>query len=575
MAEVDHRRRSGGWRDRWAKWQAFKAAPATGFASQPEPRTIGMYGRGKQLLAGNFVSAGVVVERPGVAIWDVDFADPATAIEAQGFAWLDDLAAIGDRAARDRAQAWLALWIQRYGRGMGPGWVPNLIGRRLIRLINHAVMLLQGAPEGLHHAYFRSLSAQTVFLARRWQTAGRGLPRFEALTGLISAGLALEGMRGHVGPALAALARDCVSEIDGEGGIPTRNPEELLEVFTLLTWASQALAEVGQMAPPELMAAIERIAPALRSLRHADGGLARFHAGGRGAEGRLDAALADAGVKALPLAGIAMGFVRLSGGRTSVIVDAAAPPPGLAGLHAHASTNAFELTSGRRPVIVSCGSGTPFGPEWRLAGRATASHSTLEVEGFSSSRLGPDSEEMMAERAQITNLRLFAGENGGGVHLVQDGWSGTHGMSHVRDLMLTQDGRHLSGIDKLSAITTAEKRRFETLMIDGRLKGFNIAVRFHLHPDVDAKLDLGGTAVSLALKSGEIWVFRQTGQVRMTIEPSIYLEKARLRPRPTVQIVLHARALDFETQVGWTLAKAQDTPLAIRDLDREDVVGQI
>jgi uncharacterized heparinase superfamily protein len=148
-------------------------------------------------------------------------------------------------------------------------------------------------------------------------------------------------------------------------------------------------------------------------------------------------------------------------------------------------------------------------------------------------------------------------------------------MSHVRDLMLTQDGRHLSGIDKLSAVSTAEKRRFETLMIDGRLKGFNMAVRFHLHPDVDARLDLGGTAVSLALKSGEIWVFRQTSHVKMTIEPSIYLEKARLRPRQSVQIVLHARALDFETQVGWTLAKAQDTPLAIRDLDREDVAGLI
>ena len=575
MAELGEKRRSGGWRDRWAMWQAFRAAPTTGFSSQPEPRTIGLYARGKQMLAGNFVSGGVVVERKGVAIWDVDFTDPATAVEVHGFAWLDDLAAIGDAAARMRAQDWLALWCQRYGRGNGPGWTADLIGRRLIRLINHAVMLLQGAPEGFDQTYFCSLSAQTVFLSKRWQTAARGLPRFEALTGVISAGLALEGMQAHVGPALAALARDCATEIDSEGGIPTRNPEELLEVFTLLTWAAQALSEAGHMAPPEHMAAMERIAPTLRSLRHADGGLGRFHGGGRGAEGRLDTALASAGVKPIPSAGMAMGFVRLSGGRTSVIVDAAAPPSGIAGLRSHASTNGFEMTSGRRPVIVSCGSGAPFGPEWRLAGRATASHSTLEVEGFSSSRLGADTNGMMAERAQVTKLRVFAGENGGGVHLVHDGWSGTHGMSHVRDLMLTNDGRHLSGIDKLSAITTVEKRRFERLMIDGRLKGFNFAVRFHVHPDVEARLDLGGTAVSLALKSGEIWVFRQSGQIRMALEPSIYLEKARLRPRQTVQIVLQARALDFETQVGWTLAKAQDTPLAIRDLDREDVAGQV
>lgn len=556
-------------------WRALKSAPATGFASQPEPRTIGLYARGKQLLAGNFVSAGQVVERPGLPIWDVPFPDPAMLTEIHGFAWLDDLAAVGDAAARKRAQAWTWDWIARYGRGRGPGWTADLTGRRLIRWINHALMLLQGADKAQNDAYYRALSAQTVFLANRWKNAAPGLPRFEALTGLISAGLALDGMQAHVAPALAALARDCEAEIDIEGGIPTRNPEELLEVFTLLTWAAQALAEAGHMPPAEHLAAMERMAPTLRSLRHADGGLARFHGGGRGAEGRLDTALANAGVRPMPSAGLAMGFARLSGGRTTLIVDAASPAEGAAGRRAHASTNAFELTSGRRPVVVSCGSGAPFGPDWRLAGRATASHSTLEIEGFSSSRLAGDADGPLAERAEVPTLRVLPGANGAGVHMAHSGWAATHGLCHVRDVMLTNDGRHLTGIDKLAAITTLEKRRFEKLMIDGRLKGVKFAVRFHIHPDVEARLDMGGTAISLALKSGEIWIFRQDGSALMSLDRSVYLEKARLRPRLTVQIVLTATALDFETQVGWTLAKAQDTPLAIRDLEREDVSSQI
>ena len=575
MAEEEQQRRSGGLKDRWAMWRAQKAATASSFASQPEPRTIGLFAQGRQLLAGNFVSGGQVVERPDTEIWDVPFADPWMRSEIHGFTWLDDLAAVGDSAARKRAQLWTQVWIRRFGQGKGPGWSADLTGRRLIRWINHALMLLQGAEKAESDAYFRALSAQTVFLSKRWQKAAPGLPRFEALTGLISAGLALDGMQSLVGPALAALARDCESEIDIEGGIPTRNPEELLGVFTLLTWAAQALAEAGHMTPPEHLAAMERIAPTLRALRHADGGLARFHGGGRGAEGRLDTALANAGVKALPSAGLAMGFARLSGGRTTVIVDAASPPGDGAGRHAHASTNAFELTSGRRPVIVCCGSGAPFGPDWRLAGRATASHSTLEVEGYSSSRLGPDPEGEMSERAEVSTVRVLPGENGAGLHLAHSGWTKTHGLSHVRDLMLTNDGRHLTGIDKLSAISTAEKRRFEKLMIDGRLKGVRFAVRFHIHPDVEARLDMGGAAVSLALRSGEIWVFRQNGADLMSLEPSIYLEKARLRPRQTLQIVLGVRAMDFETEVGWTLAKAQDTPLAIRDLEREDVTAQI
>ena len=211
--------------------------------------------------------------------------------------------------------------------------------------------------------------------------------------------------------------------------------------------------------------------------------------------------------------------------------------------------------------------------EWRQAGRATASHSTLAIEGFSSSRLGPNGAGAFVERAEVTTLRVLPGENGAGVHLAHNGWSGTHGLSHIRDLMLTHDGRHLTGIDRLAAITTTEKRRFERVMTSGRQKGVKFAVRFHIHPDVETRLDMGGTAVSLALKSGEIWVFRHDGAAKLALEPTIYLEKTRLRPRESLQIVLSGLAQDFDTQLGWTLAKAQDTPLAIRDLVRDDTVS--
>jgi uncharacterized heparinase superfamily protein len=265
-----------------------------------------------------------------------------------------------------------------------------------------------------------------------------------------------------------------------------------------------------------------------------------------------------------------MGFARMAGGRSTLILDAAPPPEGLAGLSAHASTLAFELTSGRRPLVVSCGSGAPFGPDWRRAGRATPSHSTLAVEGFSSSRLeAGDGPEVMTDRAHIGALRQSVVPDGQHLYLSHTGWSVTHGLTHARDLLMSGDGRKLTGIDILAAQTPAERLRFERLMTDGRLEGVGFALRFHLHPDVDAALDLGGTAVSLALKSGEIWVFRHDGHAALVLEPSVFLEKGRLKPRPARQIVLSARAMELETRIGWTLAKAQDTPLAIRDLDRD------
>jgi len=557
--------------DRFHARLAARARPATGFVSAPEPRSIGHFARGRQLIAGNFLMSGQLIEAPGKVIWEIGPPDATFGTELQGCAWLDDLAAVGDAKARERAQDWVFGWIDRYGDGRGPGWTPDLTGRRLIRWINHALLILRGQDKAASARFYGSLAQQTIFLARRWTSTGAGLPRFEALTGMIYAGLALQGMERHVAPAVRALARDCVQQIDAEGGIPTRNPQDLLEVFTLLTWAAQALTEADRSPPEPLLAAIARIAPTLRALRHADGGLARFHGGGRGLDGRLDLALAASGTRMRKVEGLHMGFARLSAGRSTVIMDASPPPKGAASAQAHASTLAFELTSGRRPMIVNCGSGASFGLEWRRAGRATPSHSTLAIDGYSSSRMAgagtetPD-DDLLVDIPQHVPCELSEISDGFRVEAAHDGWRATHGLTHARTLDLTTDGRALAGEDLLTTLSPADCTRFDRALDAEALQGIAWSIRFHLHPEVEATLDLGGSAVSLALKSGEIWVFRQAGGAVMTLERSVYLENGRLSPRATQQVVLTGRTMAYATRIRWSVAKAQETPNSLRDL---------
>lgn len=556
---------------------AARARPAKGFVSQPEPRTIGYFAKGRQLMTGNLMFAGHLVEAPDSVPWDIDAPDDAFTEEIHGFGWLDDLAAVGDAKARVVAQDWLWSWIDRYGRGRGPGWSPGLTGRRVIRWIHHAIFLLRGRSQDQSDAFYAALAAQARFLARRGQAASPGLPRFEAMTGLLYAGLSLEGMEALIDPARATLAAECRRQVDEQGGIPTRNPEELLEVFTLLTWAQSALEEADHAPDEDMAQAIARIAPTLRTLRHADGGLARFHGGGRGLEGRLDLALANSGSKKRQADGLAMGFARLSAGRTSVVVDAAPPPGAAASANAHASTLAFELTSGRRPVIVNCGSGTGFGREWLRAGRATPSHSTLCLQGISSARLAPERwigatrRELLEDGprhvpVQITHLPETLRFEGG-----HDGYLAIQGLTHARSLHLSLDGRSLKGEDYLVALDAPARKRFDKAMDKVSLAGLPYEIRFHIHPEVDVAVDMGGLAVSLALRSGEIWVFRYDTGMEMRLDPSVYLEKGRLRPRATKQIVLSGRAMQYATRVRWSMAKAQDTAVAVRDLVRDDV----
>ncbi|WP_292289091.1 heparinase II/III family protein [Marivita sp.] len=553
-----------------------RVKPATAFVGTPEPRTVGQYARGRQLTAGNLLFAGHLVEAPGAILWDITPPDDAFLEEIHGFVWLDDMASVGDPAARKVAQSWLFEWIDRYGNGSGPGWTPELAGRRVMRWLHHAIFVLGGCTPEQSRAFFRSIAQQTIFLNRRWNSSPPGLPRFEALTGLISAGLSLQGMESQADPAVKALGQECVRQISDAGGIPTRNPEELLEVCTLLIWARDALHDVERAPDRAHVQAISKIIPTLRALRHADGGLARFHGGGRGAEGRLDLALAAAGIKAHAAQDLAMGYARLSAGRTTMIIDAAAPPNGPASFNAHASTLAFELTSGRRPLIVNCGSGATFGEDWRRAGRATPSHSTLCLDGYSSSRLGATSRRGPIERELLDDVpkgvpvemsRVTDGVRFEGGH---DGYIRTHGLTHARILELTFDGRGIVGEDLLVALDNANEARFDQKIEQSRLSGVPFDIRFHLHPEVDAAIDMNGAAVSMALRSGEIWVFRFDGFCELALEPSVYLEKGRLRPRATKQIVLTGRAMEYATRVRWSLAKAQDTAIAVRDLVQDD-----
>ena len=559
--------------------KSARARPATAFVSQPEPKTIGHFARGRQLIGGNFLFAGTFVQAPNAQIWDIGNDNPRVAEEMQGCAWLDDLAAVGDHRARARAQSWVTDWIDRYGDGTGPGWTPALTGRRLIRWINHGLFILRGQDKQTSDAFFQTLGQQTLFLAKRWKATTPGLPRFEALAGTIYAGLALEGMESYAGPAVSALARDCETQIDAMGGIATRNPEHLLEVFTLITWAAQALSIAGQTPPRQLTDAMERIAPTLRALRHADGSLARFHGGGRGIDGRLDHALADSKIRVSPIepTDLHMGFARVTAGRTSLIVDAQAPPVGPASSDAHASTLAIEITSGRRPIIVTCGSGRSFGEDWRRAGRATPSHATLWINGYSSSRLAPPvkgsySTEVLLDAPQLVQCEFSNLDDGKRLELSHDGYRPTHGLTHARTIDTAVDGRGVVGEDLLTTLGPNDEGKFRAL-IERHGAGIPFSIRFHLHPDVDATVDLGGNAVSIVLKSGEVWIFRHDGTAKLSLEPSVYLENGRLKPRASQQVVLTTAAMAYATRVRWSLAKAQDTPDAVRDLTPNDLVG--
>lgn len=540
--------------------------PPRGFLRRPEPKAIGHPGRGEQIVSG-------ALHLGGIALTEDFFAQdlpPSVAAELHGFGWLDDLAAVGSPKARSIAQHHVLLWLKRHKQPQpeAPEWTPAVAGRRVLHWIFHAGMILPGLDRDQAEPYFRALDQHLTHLRASWHETPDGLARIEALAGLAIGALSLRDRQPVAHLALIALAEEA-DAMGVETLSETRAPESLLDAMALLVWAQEVADEAGQESPPELRRIISDIAPILRALRHADGALPSFHGGGRGAAGRLDRCLRAAEGAALPSHGLAMGFARMARSRATLFLDAAAPPGGPAAVRAHASTLAIEFTVARQPIIVNCGPGDGFGPLWAKASRATPCHSALCLEGLSSSRLNPNRDEgepdILTERPAL----VWAGDcdalgnltppDCGPTHSPEpahllaghDGWLESHGLTHLRELWLSPDGACLQGEDSLAALDARAQARLEQIRAE---TGLAFDIRFHLHPDIEARQQ--AEDIILTLPCGDEWRFGHDGVGHVTLEASCLLDRNLAAPRPARQIVLSAHLQGRAIQIGWTLARS-------------------
>ena len=540
-----------------------------GFTRRPEPRSLGSSLRGQEIAGGALPLTGLVLTGDPFA---QDLADADYMAELHGFGWLDDLAAVNNAKARDMAQARVLGWISAHPAppddpGSDPVWRADVTGRRLLRWLYHSGQILPGLSRDQAQPFFDSLHAQLDFLNR--VEASAGLPRIEALTGAAIAAMLLKGAEGQAAPALTALGA-AVDPSIRQGVLRGRCPETLLICLSLLGWTKAHAAEAGLALPDDISAVIEEIAPVLRALRHADGGLPRYHGGGRGAAGRLDHSLRAASGPAVAATGHAMGFARLSRARATVVLDAATPPAGPAAAHAHASTLAIEFTSARHPIVVNCGAGRMFGPAWARASRATACHSTLCLSGLSSAKLLPP-DGQGHERLTLLPQKVWAGKCDADGNLLpadlpptsprlaetilsgHDAWQGTHGLTHLRELYLSPDGDQFSGEDTLAALDIDGQGRLAQALTNAP-DGIGFEIRFHLHPEIEPVID--GDAVRLHLPGAEEWYFSHDMVAALRLEPSAYLEAGQAVPRPSTQIVLSHRLTSEAVQIGWTFMRA-------------------
>jgi uncharacterized heparinase superfamily protein len=491
---------------------------------------------GATLLAGEFRFAGEIARGPAPPWTAAMGANWLAALH--GFAWLADLAAIGGEAAWQIARDWTADWLARCDGWDDVAWRADVVGERLFAWIEHFDALCGQSDAAFRAALLRSVARQTRHLARVATREAPGLPRLSALRGLVAATAAL-GSEGRLVRALDRLEREIEAQILPDGGHVERSPAMQLAALRRLIDARSCLDALQLEVPPLLRSAIDRAAPMLRFFRHGDGRLALFNGANEDEVEQIDLVLTRAEARGRPpMSAPHLGFQRLQAGRSLVIVDTGPPPPlGLDG-DAHAGTLSFEMSHGRERLVVNCGAYHGPSAEWRGVARATAAHSTLVVADTNSAEivahggLGRRPTHVTCERAEDAGSQWIAAS--------QDGYHPLWGLTHARQLFLAADGEDLRGEDRLTGPP-----------------GQGFAIRFHLHPQVQASLTQEGNAVLLRLASGIGWRLRAQGAV-MSLAESIYLGAGERRK--TRQVVLDGHVASTGAVVKWALRREAKKP---------------
>jgi uncharacterized heparinase superfamily protein len=208
---------------------------------------------------------------------------------------------------------------------------------------------------------------------------------------------------------------------------------------------------------------------------------------------------------------------------------------------------AFEFSEGPQRLIVNCGgAGDAQGalPGQLVFGlRTTAAHSTLTLGDRNSTAihsdgsLGKGVSEVEASRDETAGICR--------AEATHDGYARRFGLIHERRLLLSPDGRQLTGEERLYPPEGRRRRRSDPI---------SFAVRFHLAPGVQATTTADGQGALLRIRGGPVWQFRCRGGMLST-EDSLWIDGAA-RPHATLQLVIAGETPPEGMTISWEMKRA-------------------
>ena len=553
-------------------WGQRSAAPAL----LPSPPRRGDRHKGGEVLQGVCDWGGVRLFHP-YPFWQPASASASWLEACHGFVWLDDVrayaATVADtdkklqavRFVAERIDDWLLLHRRwSWESWSWESWKTATVAKRLTKWLQHYDWYAPALSAPQRLTLHRALYAHYRHLCRATHLQPRF--SFERLTGLLvcaTAALCFREGRARRQACERRLCRALEEQVPrGEGfwyGRRACLQQALMEALLQV----KRLYALVQILPPEgMLAALDRMVPALMMLRCGDGALATFDGSGEGSASAVSRLLASVEVRArTPLSAAGAGLERMVSQKALVLVDTSVSRCSRAlhkggasgGASAYASTSAFEFCYEQDRLVVSCAleaaeqASLSDLPSQRAA-RSSAAHSMLTLGERNVCSLHP----FDGHRVQVNVARsMLDGETR--LALSHDGYRGLFGMAVSRELHLSRVGTNLWGWERLRV---EHRRRFERSFA----RGLPFALRFHLHPKVSVFLLRHGREAVLKPDNRPGFRFRLQGAASLSVADSLYGGEGRLTPTKQLLVsgILDKKQPDDSFLLAWHLQHEVD-----------------
>ena len=500
----------------------------------PDPWT-GDAERGRDMISGIFRFAGQSIERAQLS-WQPAQAKAEWITALHSFEWLRDLRSVGGDRARRMAREMVSNWLNQYEKICPVAYRPDILGARISAWMSFHDFFCAAADDTFRKNYFTSLVRQSRYLSRHLPGNLKGLPLMRALKGLAYSGIALDDDRTRLDQAFTLIIQQIKEQLLPDGGHISRSPQATFEFMQCLVDLRTALSAARIEMPEEIQHAIDRVAPAVKFFRHGDGALCQFNGGQEGNAHICDATLMHSGargraMKSLPYAG----YEKIQMGRASLIMDTGVPVISKYSNRAHAGLLSFEYSFGKDRVFVNCGTSAVKGT-WRDLLRGTAAHTTITVDNRNACQFNDDG---IVSTLPDIRAKVQETDDTSVIDASHTGYVPRHGLTHRRTVKLEKGGDLLTGEDQLLGKS-----------------GVSYAVRFHLHPSIEAVASDDGQMVTLTSVLGVVWEFTATEGVKLSIEESVYAGEGET-PVKSQQIVMNGQTSVSPTTIAWKLLRTK------------------